>query len=67
MTKKEKIFLVIIILLVCTNLFTFSLYLNMRKGAKLGLESTLNAVNEVYELNVKVNSLQEELNTLENQ
>lgn len=67
MTKKEKIFLIIIILLICTNLFTISLYLNMRKGAKLGLESTLNAVNEVYQLNKKLDSLQEELNTLRNQ
>lgn len=66
MTKKEKIFIVIIILLIITNIFTFSLYLNMRKSAKMGLESTLTVQEENFELNKKINSLQEELETLKN-
>ncbi len=63
MTKKEKIFIIIIVLLIFTNIFTFSLYLNMRKSAKMGLESTLKVQEENFELYKEIDSLKEELET----
>ena len=65
MTKKEKIFIIIIVLLIFTNIFTFSLYLNMKKSAKMGLESTsLKVQDENFELNKEIDSLKEELENL---
>lgn len=55
------------VLLIFTNIFTFSLYLNMKKSAKMGLESTLKVQEENFELNKEIDSLKKELETLKGQ
>ena len=57
MKKKEIIMLIIIVFLVIGLIIMMQLYLNMRKSSKLGLESTLKAQNEIFELNKKISDL----------
>lgn len=67
MKKKEIIMLIIILFLVIGLVIMTQLYLNMRKSSKLGLESTLSAQNEMFELNKKVSELESEIETLKNE
>ena len=64
MKKKEIIMLIIIVFLVIGLIIMMQLYLNMRKSSKLGLESTLNAQNEIFELNKKISELEDKNESL---
>ena len=64
MKKKEIIMLIIIFILIFGLIIMTQLYLNMRKSSKLGLESTLNAQNEIFELNKKISELNDENESL---
>ena len=65
--KKANVILIIIIAILTVALTIMTqLYFNMKESSKLGLESTLNSANEVYELNQKIQKLEEELNTYKN-
>ena len=65
--KKTNIILIIAIIVLSIALIIMTLmYFNMRESSKRGLESTLNSANEVFELNKKIQSLEEELATYRN-
>lgn len=61
MKKENKIFLVIIALLVIFSLIMTILYFNMRQVAKNNLDEFLKATEEKYELTIKINELEKRL------
>lgn len=61
MKKKNLVFVIPIIVLVIALIVMVLLYLNAIKMSKNNLENTLQSANEVFELNKKVNELEEEL------
>lgn len=65
--KKTNIILIILVIILAIALAVMtSLYLNMRKSSKLGLESTLQSQENVFVLNQKIQSLEKELNKYKN-
>lgn len=65
--KKTNIILIIAVIILSIALIIMALmYFNMRESSKLGLESTLKSQEEVFELNKKIQSLEEELETYQN-
>ena len=65
--KKTNIILVIIIIILLIALAIMTkLYLDMRKSSKLGLESTLNSQDEIFDLNVEINKLKKDIDNLKN-
>ena len=65
--KKTNIILVIIIIILLIALAIMTkLYLNMRKSSKLGLESTLENANLLFEANNKIDILEKELESYKN-
>lgn len=61
MNKLSKLFLVLVIVLIIA---LIGLYSYVRKISKANLESTLNAAQNIYELNAKVQELEEKVNGL---
>ena len=60
--KKTNIILVIIIIILLIALAIMTkLYLDMRKSSKLGLESTLENANLLFEANKEIDILEKEL------
>lgn len=57
----KKVNIILIVLLVISLIVITLMYLNMRESSKKGLESTLQSANEVFELNKRVQELEEEL------
>lgn len=61
MERKNVIITILITILIIALIIMTLMYFKMRESAKLGLESTLNAAQEIYELNSKIQTLEEEL------
>lgn len=63
--KKNTILVGLIIVLSVALIIMSILYFNMKKNAKENMKSTLNTANQVYELNKKINELEEQLNAID--
>lgn len=62
----KKVNIILIVLLVISLIVITLMYFNMRESSKKALESTLQSANEVFELNKKVQELEEELEQYKN-
>lgn len=62
--KKNTILIGLVIILLVALIIMTTLYLNMKKNAEENMKSVLNTANEVYELNKKINELEEQLNSI---
>ena len=62
----KKINIILIVLLSIALIVMTLMYFNMRESSKKGLESTLKSAEEVFELNKKVQDLEEELQNYKN-
>lgn len=63
--KKNTILVGLIIVLSVALIIMSILYFNMKKNAEENMKSTLNTANQVYELNKKINELEEQLNAID--
>ena len=62
--KKNTILIGLVIILLVALIIMTTLYLNMKKNAEENMKSVLNTANEIYELNKKINELEEQLNSI---
>lgn len=62
--KKNTILISLVIILSVALTIMTALYFNMKKNAEENMKSVLNTANEVYELNKKINELEEQLNII---
>lgn len=62
--KKNTILIGLVIILLVALIIMTTLYFNMKKNAEENMKSVLNTANEVYELNKKINELEEQLNII---
>lgn len=62
--KNKNILIGLIVILSIALIIMTTLYFNMKKNAEENMKSALNAANEVYELNQKINQLEEQLNKI---
>lgn len=67
MDKTKKILMGIVVILVIFSIIITALYFNLRKYSKYTLQSLLDASEETYELNNRVNDLEDEISDLKNQ
>lgn len=64
MSKREKIFLTIIVILTIALIIMIALYFNMRKSAQENLNHFLDKSEEVSELNHEISNLKEAINNI---
>lgn len=62
--KNKNILIGLIVILSIALIIMTTLYFNMKKNAEENMKSALNVANEVYELNQKINQLEEQLNKI---
>ena len=63
MNKLSKVFLVIIIILIIALGIITKMYFDMKKSSQLGLESTLENANLLFEANKRIDQLEKLLET----